>query len=181
MDMSTNTISETNGFWVAIILYGPPGAGKGTQAKRVAEIPQISTGDILRDNVRSDTQLDHQVRELIERGDLVPDFLMSALARDRIEQADRSNGFVLDGFPHTCGQAEWLDDHVTKRPNHGISLGEQLMTIKLAVDSASFLRRLSGRLTCPTCHSIYNTHIWPPRIDGTSDFDGCRLIAREDD
>lgn len=168
-----------------IILMGPPGAGKGTQAKRIAEtygIPQISTGDILRANVAAGTELGRQAKAVIERGELVPDRLVCDMVASRLMEADCARGFILDGFPRTVAQAEWLDAFL-----EGSIFEKQLcskvppIVIDFAVDYNSLLRRLTGRRSCPTCGRIYNIHFQSPKVADTCDFDGSKLVTRRDD
>lgn len=168
-----------------IVLLGPPGAGKGTQAKRIAEtynIPQISTGDILRANVAAETELGKQAKGIMEKGDLVPDELVCGMVAARLLEPDCSRGFILDGFPRTVAQAEWLDAFL-----EGKIFEKQLcskvmpIVIDFAVDYNNLLRRLTGRRSCPTCGRIYNIHFQPSRVADTCDVDGSRLVTRKDD
>jgi adenylate kinase len=168
-----------------IILLGPPGAGKGTQAKKIAEaygIPQISTGDILRANVAAGTELGKQAKAIMERGELVPDSLVCEMVASRLMEKDCERGFILDGFPRTLAQAEWLDAFLSgkvfeKQPCSKLTP----IVIDIAVDYNSLLRRLTGRRSCPTCGRIYNIHFQPPRVADTCDVDGSRLVIRKDD
>lgn len=168
-----------------IILVGPPGAGKGTQAKKIAEvygIPQISTGDILRANVAQATELGRQAKEIMARGDLVPDELVNAMVADRLKQDDCARGCILDGFPRTVGQAEWLDDHLKDKffdSNTGRTLPPIVIQVKVGYND--LLQRLTGRRSCPTCGRIYNVHYQPPSVDGVCDLDGSKLVLRPDD
>src|SRR5580765_289767 len=138
-----------------VILLGAPGAGKGTQAKRIAEvygIPQVSTGDILRDNVRRGTELGLQAKAIMARGDLVPDDLVCDMVGQRLRQPDCERGFVLDGFPRTPAQAGWLDGFLKQeffdksRGSNGLPI-----VVRMDVDYNQLLLRLTGRRTCPTC------------------------------
>jgi adenylate kinase len=163
-----------------VILLGPPGAGKGTQAKRLVErygIPQISTGDLLRENVAAGTPLGTQARAIMERGELVPDNLVVAMVRERLQRADCRRGFILDGFPRTVAQAEWVDNFLKEQPQEG----PPLVVVNMRVDYNQLMRRLTGRRTCPTCGRIYNVYFQPPRVDGICDVDGSRLVTRKDD
>jgi adenylate kinase len=168
-----------------IILVGPPGAGKGTQAKKVAEIygiPQISTGDILRANVAQGTELGRKAKEIMARGDLVPDDLVNAMVAERLKQPDSARGYILDGFPRTVFQAEWLDNHLKDKffdSKHGRSL--RPIVIQMKVGYNDLLQRLTGRRSCPTCGRIYNVHYQPPCVDGICDLDGSKLVLRPDD
>jgi adenylate kinase len=166
-----------------VILLGPPGAGKGTQAKQIAErygIPQISTGDLLRDHVRRGTALGLEAKAIMARGELVPDELLYGMVSDRLRGPDCQKGFILDGFPRTAAQAGWLDaflakelfDKSEKRPP---------VVIRLDVDYTQLLLRLTGRRSCPTCGRIYNVHFQPPRFNELCDLDGSKLVLRNDD
>ena len=168
-----------------VILLGPPGAGKGTQSKRVEQryrIPQVSTGDILRQNVKADTALGHAAKEVMARGQLVPDDLVNPMVADRVRQPDCDHGFILDGFPRTAAQAGWLDAFLeheffdNSQPVNGL-----LIVIQLEVDYNELLLRLTGRRSCPTCGRTYNVHLQPPKVDELCDVDGTKLIVREDD
>jgi len=170
-----------------VILIGPPGAGKGTQARQIVErygIPQISTGELLRENVTRGTKLGLEARAIMERGDLVPDELMYGIVASRLRESDGRRGFVLDGFPRTAAQAGWLDAFLQKEffdnELRGSSL-PALVVIQLAVDYTQLLLRLTGRRLCPTDGRLYNIHFQPPRVDGLCDVDGTPLIIRDDD
>jgi adenylate kinase len=168
-----------------IILVGPPGAGKGTQAKKVAEIygiPQISTGDILRANVAQGTELGRKAKEIMARGDLVPDDLVNAMVAERLKQGDCARGCILDGFPRTVFQAEWLDNHLKDKffdSKRGRSLPPIVIEVKVGYND--LLQRLTGRRSCPTCGRIYNVHYQPPCVNGICDLDGSKLVLRPDD
>jgi adenylate kinase len=169
-----------------VVLLGPPGAGKGTQAKRISEhygIPQISTGDILRDNIRRGTGLGKQAQAMIERGELAPDELVCQMIGNRLVQPDSGRGFILDGFPRTVKQAEWLEKYLAE--HHLFETGngcKQLVVIQLSVEYNHLLRRLTGRRTCPTCGRIYNAYtIQRPLVEGVCDVDGAALVTRKDD
>jgi adenylate kinase len=171
-----------------IILLGPPGAGKGTQAKFLVDaygIPQISTGDILRDNVARKTELGVKAKAIMERGDLVPDELVCDMVADRLQQPDCARGFILDGFPRTVGQAEWLDEHLEKmragRNERGRHAVAPPIVIRLVVEYNELLQRLTGRRSCPTCGLIYNVYYQPPKVQGVCDCDGTPLVQRRDD
>jgi adenylate kinase len=170
------------------VLLGPPGAGKGTQAKLIAEtygIPQISTGDILRDNVARKTELGVKAKEIMGRGDLVPDELVCGMVADRLTQADCVRGFILDGFPRTVRQAEWLDAQLGKMRAGQDSKRQQAyappVVIRLVVEYNQLLQRLTGRRSCPTCGLIYNVYYQPPKVQGICDVDGTPLVTRRDD
>lgn len=168
----------------AIILLGPPGAGKGTQAKLISEtfgIPQISTGDILRQNVAQATELGRKAKEIMNRGDLVPDDLVCSMVAGRLQQADCETGFILDGFPRTVRQAEWLDKQLETMRECGQQACAPPVVIQLVVDYNVLLQRISGRRSCPTCGLIYNVYFQPPKVQGICDVDGTPLEARPDD
>jgi adenylate kinase len=170
-----------------VILLGAPGAGKGTQAKQIAErygIPQISTGDILRDNVARGTELGKKAKAVMEGGGLVSDDLVCAMVADRLKQADCKRGFILDGFPRTVAQAEWLDKHLTTSVSFfdkGKPCKIPPVVINIKVGYNQLLQRLTGRRSCPTCGRIYNVYFQPPRVEGTCDVDGGKLVTRKDD
>ena len=170
-----------------VILLGAPGAGKGTQAQRITDyfgIPQISTGDILRDHIRRGTELGLQAQAQMEQGQLVGDQLVCEMVADRIAQPDCTTGFILDGFPRTVKQAQWLDRHLAQK--HYFETGEgcrkQPIVIQLTVEYNDLLRRLTGRRTCPTCGRIYNAYTsQKPLVDDVCDVDGSALVTRKDD
>ena len=165
-----------------IIMLGPPGAGKGTQAKLVADrygLAHVSTGDILRGNVSRGTDLGKKAKAIMERGDLVPDDLVNAMVSERLARPDCDPGFVLDGFPRTTVQAEWLDHQLAQRQFAGRSLPPIVINIQVGYNQ--LLQRLTGRRTCPTCGRIYNIYFQPPRREGNCDLDGASLIQRKDD
>ncbi len=168
-----------------IVLLGPPGAGKGTQAKLIAEhydIPQISTGDLLRAHVKNGTRLGGLAKDIMARGELVPDELLYDMVAERLREADCDLGFILDGFPRTAAQAGWLDaflEHeVFDKPNRARCLP---IVIRIDVDYNELLFRVTGRRTCPVCGRIYNVHLQPPRVDELCDLDGSKLVTRNDD
>jgi len=168
-----------------VILLGPPGAGKGTQAKRIAEhynIPQISTGDILRDNVAKGTEVGGMAKAIMARGELVPDDLMYPMVAERLRRADCQRGFILDGFPRTPAQAGWLDAFFEHELFDKLRNGKCLpIVIRLDVDYNQLVRRLTGRRSCPVCGRIYNVYSQPPRYDEICDVDGSKLVTRNDD
>jgi len=163
-----------------IILLGPPGAGKGTQAKAIVArygIPQISTGDILRENRAQGTELGKRAAAIMDRGELVPDELVCDMVAARLAQPDCARGFILDGFPRTVKQAEWLDGLLAK----SAASTPAPVVISLKVDYNDILRRLAGRRSCPACGRIYNVYFQPPRVPDVCDVDGSKLVARQDD
>ncbi len=162
----------------ALIFLGPPGAGKGTQSKRVAQrygVPHLSTGDMLRDAIGRGTPLGQIVRPIMERGDLVPDDLVMKMVEERLSGPDFSKGFVFDGFPRTLPQAEQLD-RILERKGFG-----KPVVIDFQVDDGELLRRLSGRWTCSVGGEIYNVNDAPPKVPGICDADGGALVQRPDD
>jgi adenylate kinase len=166
-----------------IILLGPPGAGKGTQAKRIAErygIPQISTGDILRENVQRGSELGTQAKAIMARGELVPDDLVCNMVAARMRDQDCDRGFILDGFPRTPAQAGWLDAFFEDQLHNG---GENCLpiVIRMNVDYNQLVKRLTGRRTCSAQGHIYNVYFQPPRTDEICDIDGSKLVIRNDD
>jgi adenylate kinase len=169
---------------VAVVLLGPPGAGKGTQAKLVAErykVPHVSTGDILRENVARATELGVQAKAVMARGELVPDALVCDMVAWRLRLPDAERGFVLDGFPRTPAQAGWLDAFLEHEFFDNSNAGKGLpVVIRIDVDYNQLLRRLTGRRTCPAGH-IYNIYLQPPRVADTCDVDGLKLVIRNDD
>jgi len=167
-----------------VVLLGPPGAGKGTQAKEISDrfgIPQISTGDLLRDNVGRGTELGKQAKVLMDSGELVPDQLVCDMVADRLTQADCRRGYILDGFPRTVSQAQWLDKYLEFQLfEKGRCCGTPIV-IQYVVEYNALLQRLTGRRSCPTCGRIYNVHFQPPRTADVCDVDGARLVTRKDD
>ena len=167
-----------------LILLGPPGAGKGTQANFIKDayaIPQISTGDILRDNVAQGTDLGLQAKVIMGRGELVPDNLVCDMVASRLREADCQRGFILDGFPRTAPQAGWLDAFLESEVYEGKERCGAPIVISLKVDYNVVLRRLAGRRSCPTCGRIYNSNSHPAHVRGVCDVDGSELIVRKDD
>ncbi len=165
-----------------VILLGAPGAGKGTQAKLISAryaIPQISTGDILRDNVARSTELGKKADPVMKSGALVPDDLMLAMIRDRLDQPDCQRGFVLDGFPRTVGQAQWLDQYLLSYSFAGRRLTPVVINIRVSYNQ--LLQRITGRRSCPVEGTIYNIHFQPPQKEGVCDSCGAQLVQRKDD
>jgi adenylate kinase len=166
-----------------VLLLGPPGAGKGTQSKQIVDryrIPQVSTGDLLRDHVGRGTELGLEARAIMARGELVPDELMYGIVACRLREADCKRGFVLDGFPRTAPQAGWLDAFLEKEVFEN-SVKCPPIVIQLLVDYNQLLQRLTGRRSCPACGRLYNIHSQPPLVDELCDCDGSKLVIRDDD
>lgn len=161
-----------------IVILGPPGSGKGTQANLLEEkwgIPHISSGDLLRAHVREGTDLGRRAKPYMDRGDLVPDELILDMMEARLSEQDAQRGYVLDGFPRTVPQAEALDRRLER-------MGQRLdAVIYLRVPEKELLRRLSGRLTCPKCGAIYHVDTMPPKRSGVCDECGTALVQREDE
>ena len=167
-----------------IVLLGPPGAGKGTQSKRIMEhygVPQISTGDLLRENVVQGTDLGKAAKAVMARGQLVSDDLVCNMVRQRLLLPDTTRGYILDGFPRTPAQAGWLDAFFEHQLETG---GEHCLpiVIRFDVDYNQIVKRLTGRRTCSAnAQHIYNVYFQPPRVDQVCDIDGAPLITRNDD
>jgi adenylate kinase len=163
---------------MGIILLGPPGAGKGTQAKKLTQaftIPQISTGDMLRAAVKDGTALGKQAKAFMDAGGLVPDEVVIGIVKERLAAADCAKGFILDGFPRTIPQAQALD-RVTKE------LGKEIrFVLSLEVDQNDLMERLCGRRTCTGCGAMYHVKFNPPKAAGKCDKCGGGLIQRDDD
>ena len=161
-----------------IIMLGAPGAGKGTQAKLIAEkynIPHISTGDIFRANIKEGTELGKEAKQYMDKGQLVPDELTVRILLDRVAKDDCKNGYVLDGFPRTIPQAEVLDTEVAK-------LGDKIdFAIDVAVPDENIIRRMSGRRACVACGATYHIVYNPTKEEGICDRCGAALILRDDD
>jgi adenylate kinase len=167
---------------VPVVLLGAPGAGKGTQAKLLAaryQIPQISTGDILRDNVARGTELGKKADPVMKLGKLVSDELMLPMVGERLGQPDCDRGFILDGFPRTVGQAKWLDEYLDQRRFMGRRLLPVVISIKVGYNQ--LLQRLTGRRSCPVDGKIYNIYFQPPKKDEVCDSCGAPLVQRKDD
>ncbi len=162
----------------ALIFLGAPGAGKGTQAREVSKqfgIPQISTGDILRDAVRKQTPLGLKAKAVMESGALVPDEVVCGLVEQRITEPDCKKGFILDGFPRTIAQGEYLGEAL-----QGEGRGNPL-AVNIRVANDVLMKRLTGRRTCSVCGEIYNVYFNPPKKEGVCNKDGGKLLHRADD
>jgi len=161
-----------------LILLGPPGVGKGTQAKRLAaarSIPHISTGDILRAQVEAGSALGAKEKKYMDRGELVPDDLVVAMVADRLAQPDCADGYLLDGFPRTMGQAAALEARLAER-------GETIdRVLYFSAPDEVLVKRLAGRRVCPNCRANYHVETMPPRNDAVCDKCGAALVQREDD
>jgi adenylate kinase len=166
-------VSELN-----LILIGPPGAGKGTQAERLVEdfgLPYYATGDILRDAVKQDTELGRKAKKLMNNGDLVPDDLITEVILDRIDSDEAADGFLLDGFPRTVPQAEALEKGLASRGR------ELTAALLIDVPDDEVIKRLSGRRICTKNQHVYHVDFNPPKNEGVCDMDGSKLIQRDDD
>lgn len=161
-----------------VILLGPPGAGKGTQAGRIADtfgIPHISTGDILRANVRAGTELGAKAKSFMDAGDLVPDEVILGMMGDRLGEDDAKDGFLFDGFPRTVPQAEALEQLLIER-------GQPIdVVLRMLVDTKEVVQRLTGRRTCTNCGAVFHVDYDPPKVEGVCDRCGGELVQREDD
>lgn len=156
-----------------LVFLGPPGAGKGTMAVRLAEylaVPHISTGDIFRSNIKNQTELGKKVKAILDSGDLVPDELTIDLVRDRLSQPDAQKGFILDGFPRTIPQAQALD-----------GFGAPEKAVNFILDDVEIVKRLSGRRVHPGSGRTYHVLFHPPKVEGKDDVTGEDLIIRPDD
>jgi adenylate kinase len=161
-----------------LILLGPPGAGKGTQAERLVEdfeLPYYATGNILRAAIEAESELGREAKKFVDRGDLVPDELICRVIEERLDSGEADDGFLLDGFPRTTGQAEMLERALDDR---GRSLTAVLL---IEVSDDEVIRRLSGRRTCVKNGHVYHVEFDPPKNEGVCDQDGSRLIQRDDD
>jgi adenylate kinase len=161
-----------------LIFIGPPGSGKGTQAKRLAGrfgIPHISTGDMLREAVSEGTKLGQEADKIMKAGALVPDDIMIGMIRERLAKPDAAKGFILDGFPRTLPQAEKLDNLVSRNGT------DPLRVVRLLVPDEAIVKRIALRRTCAQCGAIYHLENQPPKVSDVCDRDGGALIARPDD
>jgi adenylate kinase len=161
-----------------LVLLGPPGVGKGTQASAIVEkynIPHISTGDIFRANIKQGTDLGVKAKEYMDKGLLVPDDLVVSIVKDRLTQEDCKAGFLLDGFPRTIKQAEILDQELVKM---SINLDK---VVNIYADKETLIERAVGRRICKTCGASYHIKFNPPKVENICDIDGGQLFQREDD
>ena len=161
-----------------IIMLGAPGAGKGSQASRIAkeyQLPQISTGDISRANLKEEPELGKRAKSYMDKGELVPDDITIAMLLDRIHKEDCKNGYILDGFPRTIPQAEALKEALAKK--------DEKIDLALDVEASDelIIKRMAGRRTCPACGAIYHIVTLPPKTEGICDRCGADLIQRKDD
>lgn len=162
-----------------VLLLGAPGVGKGTQAEILAKlwgVPKISTGDILRANAASGTRLGLHASKIMRSGGLVPDQIMTEMLADRLRLSDTAGGFILDGFPRTVGQAQWLDNHIGVHRN-----GDAVGIINLYIDYERIVQRVAYRRVCPLCKSVYNLVLAPPKQADRCDKDNSELEQRSDD
>ena len=159
------------------LVHRGPGVGKGTPAKRLMEefsIPQISTGDLLREHRKNHTKLGILADELMAKGQLVPDDLVNDMVAERLKQSDTEHGYILDGFPRTLNQAEWLDGQL-------VAYMLPVVAVTIVVPRKDLVERITGRLICPVCGTIYNVYSEPPKVAGVCDLEGAKLTQRSDD
>jgi adenylate kinase len=160
-----------------VLLLGAPGVGKGTQAKHLVDefgIPQISTGDLLREHRKNHTPLGMLADDLMNKGQLVPDDLVNQMVAARLTEPDTQHGYILDGFPRTLNQAEWLDRQL-------VAYMLPVVAINITVPEQDLLHRITGRYSCPVCGTIYNLYSSPPQTPGLCDREGATLTQRKDD
>jgi adenylate kinase len=161
-----------------LILLGPPGAGKGTQAKLLAgglDVPHISTGDMFRDHKARGTEIGKRIQAIMDSGGLVTDEITNAMVKERLSRPDVARGFILDGYPRTTAQAEYLE---TLLRSMGRSVGK---VVSYEVPEQAVVERIGGRRSCPKCGAVYHLQASPPRKPGVCDRDGTALVLREDD
>lgn len=162
---------------LALVLFGPPGSGKGTQARGLREclrFPHISTGDMLREHIQAGDAIGLEVKALMQSGRLVPDELVNRLVVDRIDRADCEPGFILDGYPRTIQQADEMERILEER-----GIGQ--VVVHLPVDYNKIIARLTGRRQCPVCGTLYSLTSHPPKVPNVCDLDGASLVIRDDD
>jgi adenylate kinase len=172
-----------------MLLMGAPGVGKGTQAKGLMAawgIPQISTGDLLREHRTNGTPLGLVATQIMDSGKLVPDDLVNQMVAERLARPDTVRGYILDGYPRTLAQAEWLDSRLRDQQSDDTRLaaipqGLPLIAVSIRVSYTQLLRRITGRRNCPTCQRIYNVYLQPPKFDMVCDVEGTPLVQRADD
>jgi adenylate kinase len=161
-----------------MIIMGPPGSGKGTQAARISEVyqvPAISTGDMLREAIAAGTQTGLEAKAFMDQGELVPDEVVIRIVRDKLKQSDAAGGFLLDGFPRSAVQAEALEDMLRAE-------GKRIdLVLNVAVADAEIVRRLSRRRVCPGCNAVYHLDHQPPKVTGMCDKCGADVVQRDDD
>lgn len=158
-----------------IILLGPPGSGKGTQAEKLSkkyDLPHISTGDLFRENLKQGTPLGNKVKSYIESGNLVPDEIVIAMLLDRVKASDCTKGYLLDGFPRSIPQAEALQKHIQK---------DKIIAVNLSAEDEMIVKRIEGRLTCKKCGAIYNKYFTPSKVENQCDKCHGELFQRSDD
>jgi adenylate kinase len=162
---------------LAIIMLGPPGAGKGTQARMMGEkltFPHISTGDMLREALKNETELGKKAKAFMESGALVPDDLVDAIVAERLGREDCGRGFILDGYPRTIAQAEALQRLFDRD-------GTEILTLGVEVGDSELIKRLSSRWTCPKCGKMFNANLDPDKVNGQCDECSANLVQRKDD
>ena len=180
-ERATKAKGAGEGGWVLgpVLLLGAPGVGKGTQAQRLASqfgAPQVSTGDLLREHVRRQTDLGVTAEELMNSGNLVPDNIVSGMVADRLRHPDARDGYILDGFPRTEAQSEWLDGELERS-----GALYPLVAVQIQVPQSELLQRITGRRICQQCQHIYNIYSHPPAVEGICDIDSSTLQHRSDD
>ena len=164
-----------------VLLLGAPGVGKGTQAQLLVEslgVPQVSTGDLIRDNIARSTPMGVHFRDLVAAGLFVPDDVVNQMVKARLSQDDTERGYILDGYPRTLNQAQWLDAHLESRD---IAAPVPVVAVSIEVRYDELLRRVTGRRMAPVSKRIYNIYTHPPRSPGVCDVDGEPLVQRPDD
>lgn len=161
----------------SVILFGPPGAGKGTQAQQIAKrygVPVVATGDILRAEIEAGSEIGRKAKEILAAGHLVADEVVNELVEERLGRADCRRGFLLDGYPRTEAQAEWLEELLTR-------LGHKPVVIEIQIGYNEIVQRITGRRLCPNCGTIYHIHSHPPKVPDVCDVCQTPLVVRPDD